>query len=125
MADSLDEPIDLETPESNEPDEQHLSYGIQQFRQESPASYHGIHSGNVEIYFHTQEKKWFVNYFLASNSYGTFTFNSELSREFSNAEEAINYYNNHADNKYVENKPLMDRAEYGETAARQKLKKSI
>jgi len=106
LGDSLDEPIDVETPETDEPDEQNLSFGIQQFRQESPASYHGIHSGNIEIYFHTQQKKWFVNYFLASNSYGTFTFNSELSRQFSNAEEAINYYNNHADTKYVEKKPL-------------------
>ena len=123
-ADVLDHSIDVETPETDEPDEQHLSFGIQQFRQESPATYHGIHSGNVEIYFHTQEQKWFVYYFL-TNPYGAFTFNSELSREFSNAEEAISYYNNHADNKYDGSKPLMDRAEYGETAARNKLKKSI
>jgi hypothetical protein len=98
LASSLDEPIDVEVPETDEPDEQNLSFGIQQFRQESPASYHGIHSGNIEIYFHTQKKKWFVNYFLL-NIRGAFTFNSELSRQFSNSKEAINYYNNHADKK--------------------------
>ena len=98
IADSLDEPIDVETPESDEPDEQHLSYGIQQFHQESPVIIHGVHAGQIEIYFHTQEKKWFVNYFLLDIG-GAFVFNSELSREFSNSKEAINYYNNHADKK--------------------------
>ena len=103
LADSLDEPIDLETPEPDEPDEQHLSYGIQQFHQESPVNFHGMHVGQIEIYFHTQEKKWFVNFFLGSNSYGGFLLNSELSKEFSNFEEAVKYYNWNAQNDYVEN----------------------
>ena len=98
LGDSLDEPIDVEVPQKEYEDFEELPFGIQQFRQESPVSYHGIHSGEIEIYFHTQEQKWFVNYFLA-NPHGAFTFNSELSRQFSNSIEAINYYNNHADKK--------------------------
>ena len=97
------EPIDVEVPETDEPDEKHLSYGIQQFRQESPVIFHGMHVGQIEIYFHTQEKKWFVNFFLGSNSSGGFLFNSELSKEFSNFEEAVKYYNWNAESDYVEN----------------------
>jgi len=99
--DPIYEPIDVKVPKTNEDSEQHLSYGIQQFRQESTATYHGFHGGNIEIYFHTQEKKWFVNYFLLDTYKGksSFVFNPKLSREFSNAEEAIAYYNNHADKK--------------------------
>ena len=124
LAGSLDEPIDVETPESDEPDEENLSFGIHQFHQESPVTLHGIHVGHIEIYFHTQAKKWFVNYFLMDTG-GAFIFNSKNSKQFSNFEEAVKYYNWNAQNDYVENKPLMDRADYGETAARNKLKKSI
>ena len=101
LAGSLDEPIDVETPDTDEPDEQHLSYGTQQFRQESPVTMHGMHTGNIEIYFHTQEKKWFVNYFVLETNQGknSFVFNPGLSKEFSNFKEALEYYNHNADKK--------------------------
>ena len=105
LAGSLDEPIDVEVPETDEDPEKHLSYGIQQFHQESPVSFHGMHVGQIEIYFHTQEKKWFVNYFLMDTYKGksSFVFNAGLSKEFSNFEEAVKYYNWNADNDYVKN----------------------
>ena len=53
-----------------------------------------------------------------------FVLNAGLSKELSNFEEAVKYYNWNADNDYVGSKPLKDRAEYGETATRHKLRKN-
>ena len=105
LADALDEPLDVEVPQKEYEDFEELPFGIHQFHQESPVLLHGMHVGQIEIYFHTQEQKWFVNYFLMETYKGksSFVFNAGLSKEFSNFEEAVKYYNWNADKDYIKN----------------------
>ena len=99
LAGSIDDPIDVETPDTDKPDEQHLSGGIKQFKQESPVTMHGMHTGNIEIYF--QKNKWFVDYFLfeTKNGKNKLVKNDGLSKSFSSFKEALEYYNHNADKK--------------------------
>ena len=100
LADSLDEPIDVEVPETDEEPEEFIPFGTRQFEQESLITATGMTLGLVEIFFDTQDKDWTVGVYrgLSPNS---FSYDGRRSKTFTEAEEAINYYNQFADNKYV------------------------
>jgi len=101
LGDSLDEPIDVETPESDEESEEFLPAGIRQFEQNSYVTLDGITFGFVEFFYDTDSKEFIVAYYKGPSSTGGFVFIPKLSKEFSNSKEAIEYYNKFADNKYV------------------------
>ena len=132
LADALDEPIDVEVPQKEYEDFEELPFGIRQFEQHSPVTIAArnlgtlLDPGMVEIFFDTQDLKWAVAYYRETGP-NRYQYVGKHSKEYSKyeSEKAIQHYNALADNKYVENKPLMDRAEHGETAARNKLRKNI
>ena len=53
LADSLDEPIDVEVPETDEEPEEFIPFGIRQFEQQSLITATGMTLGLVEIFFNT------------------------------------------------------------------------
>ena len=101
LADSLDEPIDVEVPETDEEPEEFIPFGIRQFEQNSYVTFDGITFGFVEFFYNTDSKEFIVAYYKGPSSTGGFEFIPKLSKEFSNSKEAIEYYNKFADNKYV------------------------
>ena len=50
IADPLDEPIDVEVPNTNEESEEFLPFGTHQFKQESTVTVQGITYGLIEIF---------------------------------------------------------------------------
>ena len=102
LADSLDEPIDVEVPLSMYKDEDFLPAGIRQFEQNSYVTFDGTTFGFVEFFYNTDSKEFIVAYYKGPSSTGGFEFMPKLSKEFSNSKEAIEYYNKFADNKYIE-----------------------
>ena len=100
LADSLDEPIDVEVPETDEEPEEFIPFGIRQFEQQSFITATGMTLGLVEIFFDTQDKDWTVGVYRGSSP-NSFSHDGRRSKTFTKAEEAINYYNQFADNKYV------------------------
>lgn len=102
LGDSLDEPIDVEVPKTDEESEDFLPAGIRQFEQNSYVTFDGITFGFIEFFYNTDSKEFIVAYYKGPSSTGGFQFVPKLSKEFSNSKEAIQYYNSYADNKYIE-----------------------
>jgi hypothetical protein len=101
LAGSLDEPIDIEVPETDEEPEEFIPFGTRQFEQQSLITDTGKTVGLVEIFYNTQDKMWTVGVYRGTNPNGPFDFDGRRSNNFFEAKEAINYYNQLADNKYV------------------------
>ena len=89
LADSLDEPIDVEVPETDEEPEEFIPSGIRQFEQNSYVTFDGITFGFVEFFYNTDSKEFIVAYYKGPSSTGGFEFIPKLSKEFSNSKEAI------------------------------------
>ena len=131
LGDSLDEPIDVEVPETDEESEEFIPFGIRQFEQSSPVTIAArnlgtlLDPGMVEIFFDTEDYKWVVAYYKETGP-DRYLYVGRHSKEYSKDEskKAIRHYNSLADNKFVESKPLIDRAEADETFFRNKLKYS-
>lgn len=109
LAHSLDEPIDIETPDSPEQSEDFIPYGIRQFEQVSPVTIVPrnlgtlLDPGIVEIFFNTDDYKWVVAYYRGPNSGGGYSYDYTNSQEYSKdeSERAIQHYNSLADNKFI------------------------
>jgi len=103
LAYSLDEPIDIETPDSPEESEDFIPYGIRQFEQQSPVTAASMPLGIVEIFFDTDDYKWIVAYYRGPNSGGGYLYDGQHSQEYpkGESEKAIQHYNALADKKYV------------------------
>ena len=68
LGNSLDEPIDVEVPETDEEYEEFVPFGIRQFEQQSLISTSfGMTLGLVEIFFDTQDKDWTVGVYRGSS----------------------------------------------------------
>ena len=102
LADSLDEPIDVEVPEKDEEPEEFIPFGIRQFEQQSLITDTGMTLGLVEIFYNTQDKMWTVGVYRGANPNGPFSHDGRRSNSFTDSKEAIEYYNKFADNKYIE-----------------------
>ena len=100
LADALDEPIYAPINDKEE-FEEFLPAGIRQFEQSSYVSFDGITFGFIEFFYNTDSKEFIVAYYKGPSSTGGFQFVPKLSKEFTNSEEAIQYYNSYADNKYI------------------------
>ena len=103
LGDSLDEPIDVETPESDEESEEFIPFGIRQFEQVSPVTAASVDPGMVEIFFDTDDYLWVVAYYRGPNAGGGYLYDGEHSQDYSKdeSEKAIRHYNSLADNKFV------------------------
>ena len=108
LADSLDEPIDIEVPETDEESEEFIPFGIHQFQQSSPVTIAArnlgtlLDPGMVEIYFSTYHSKWIVAYYKQRPG-GSYRYVGTHSKDYSKYEfeKAVQHYNALADNKYI------------------------
>ena len=98
LADTLDEPIDVEL--GSDDFMEFIPFGIRQFEQQSFITATGMTLGLVEIFFDTQDKDWTVGVYRGSSP-NSFSYDGRRSKTFTEAEEAINYYNQFADKKFV------------------------
>ena len=98
LADALDEPIDVEL--GSDDFMEFIPFGIRQFEQQSFITATGMTLGLVEIFFDTQDKDWTVGVYRGSSP-NSFSYDGRRSKTFTEAEEAINYYNQFADKKFV------------------------
>ena len=118
LGDSLDEPIDVEVPETDEEPEEFLPFGIHQFEQVSPVTIAPrnlgtlLDPGIVEIFFDTDDKKWVVAYYKETGP-NRYQYVGKHSKEYpkGDSEKAIQHYNSLADEKFVRSKPLKKRGE--------------
>ena len=117
LADALDEPIFLKLPRGDSEYEVHDLYP-NQFQQHSrlhPDPSYAPVGGWIEIYLNEYKvgsftdkmlsKPWFVNLYPTDYN-GKNIFDTKLSKQFSNSQDAIDYYNQYAEEKYPESKPL-------------------
>ena len=108
LADSLDEPIDVEIPETDEETEEFIPFGIRQFEQSSPVTIAArnlgtlLDPGMVEIFFDTEDHKWAVAYYRETGP-NRYQYDGKHSKEYSKyeSEKAIQHYNALADKKFV------------------------
>tara|TARA_A100001391_G_C4976084_1_gene253991 strand:+ start:140 stop:766 length:627 start_codon:yes stop_codon:yes gene_type:complete len=122
LADALDEPIFLELPKGDSEYEVHDLYP-NQFKHWSklqPDPSYAPVGGWIEIYLNEYKvgsftdkmlsKPWFVNLYPTDYN-GRNIFDTKLSKQFSNSQDAIDYYNQYAVEEYPESKPLKTRKE--------------
>ena len=108
LGDSLDEPIDVEVPETDEESEEFIPFGIRQFEQSSPVTIAArnlgtlLDPGMVEIFFDTDDHKWAVAYYKKTGP-DRYQYVGKHSKEYSKyeSEKAIQHYNALADKKFV------------------------
>jgi len=107
------EPIDVQIPDTDEEPEEFIPFGIRQFEQQSLITATGMTLGLVEIFYNTQDKMWTVGVYRGANPNGPFSHDGRRSNSFTDSKEAIDYYNQYADNKYVmKNKELKRNTDY-------------
>ena len=106
------EPIDIQLADTDEKPEDALEYGYHQFKQESLIKVLGMTLGLVKIFFNVDKNKWVVGVYRGSSP-KSFSYDGKRSKTFSNVEEAIQYYNQFTDNKYVmKNKQFKRNTDY-------------
>ena len=123
LADATDEPIFLKLPKGPLNFDVHDT-NINQFEHYSklrPDPSYAPVGGWIEIYLNQHEdgsfadkmlsEEWLVNFFPTDYN-GRNIFDSKLSKQFSNSQDAIDYYNQHAVEKYPESKPLRKNTDY-------------
>jgi len=97
LADSLDDPIDIELPDSDEEDKVFDIDRSKQFRQKSRSSAYG---GLVEIWFDGEDDVWNVHVLKRDQMMGMpYWAHTRYSKEFEGMQgkEAIEHYNKFAD----------------------------
>ena len=117
LADSLDEPIDVEVPETDKESEELLDPGFRQFYQKSPVTIAPrmlgtvLSPGIVEIYLVSKDKKWYVFYYKGPMPNGSYIYDMNNSQQYSiyESEKAIQHYTALADKKFIRSKPLKKR----------------
>ena len=122
LADSLDEPIFLKLPRGPLNFDVHNThrFQFQHYSKLRPDPSYAPVGGWIEIYLNQYEdgsvadkmlsEDWFVNFYPTDYN-GVNIFDTKLSKQFSNSQDAIDYYNQHAVEKYPESKPLKKRNE--------------
>jgi len=111
LADSLDVPIDVEAPETDEEDMVFDIDTSKQFRQRSRSS---AYDALVEIWFDGEDNIWNVHVLKRDQMMGMPVWtHTRYSKEFEGTQgkEAIEHYNKFADNPYVESDPLKKRGQ--------------
>jgi|5B_taG_2_1085324.scaffolds.fasta_scaffold24938_4 hypothetical protein len=117
LADAIDEPIFLKLPRGDSEFEAHDIYQnrFQHYSKLRPDPSYAPVGGWIEIYLNQDEdgsitdkmlsEDWFVNFYPTDYN-GVNVFSPKLSKQFSNPQDAIGYYNKYAVEKHPKSKPL-------------------